>query len=144
MGFVRSADDDVPVGYVSVIVDPSNGVARVDMLAGDPSLVALQMQDEVFRALGGWFFGVQNVRKAVFHVRSDNHATVAWLRRRATMEGRFRGEAVLHDGRIVDVLRFGLMADEWADVERGMDRASERPLVRRRGRAEGRAGLSRF
>lgn len=118
MFFARAVDTKTPQAYVSILVSPADGIARLDILVGDRRAHARSLLNHATRALMPWMFEYLKVRKINVTVRADNHVTVAWLRHRMTLEGVLRKEMALPDGTGVDMMRFGLLADEWQEAVR--------------------------
>lgn len=114
--FARAASTGTPQAYVSVLVSPSDGNARLDILVGDRRVHARSLLNHVTRALMPWMFERLKVRKVNVHVRADNPVTVAWLKQRMFLEGVLREEMALPDGTGVDIMRFGLLAREWREA----------------------------
>lgn len=114
--FARSVEDDAPHAYVSIMVEPDSGVARLDIVVGDRRARPRRLLNHITRALMPWMFDVIGVRKVCVYVRADNRVTAAWLKPRMKLEGVHRGEMVMPDGTGVDLLYFGLLPDEWRDA----------------------------
>lgn len=141
--FARRVDSSEPVGYVSLVVDPTNGVAAIELIIGEPSARGLAAMDSIAGAVGAWAFERQRMRKVTFGIRADNRVTARWLDRNAVLEGRLRGEMVLPDGRIVDRLIYGMMPDEWRRMHDRVKSSSEilREAVRHQHPPGARIGL---
>lgn len=115
----------MPLGAMALsAIDPINGKAEFSLgfVRGQGTRCAMEALhfalDHAFRAMA--------LRKLIFYVLPDNRRALDLLHRSAiALEGRLRGELLLPD-RVADLLRFGLLREEW---ESGPLRARLQKLV---------------
>lgn len=130
--FMRTKAGGSPVGYVSIKVQSHNGTAHVDMISGDRDYHPLSTQLASLAVLGDWLFSILKIRKMVFHIRADNTMSRHILDKWATLEGRYREEFMLPNGKAIDHLRYAILASEWPDTLERLGQQDLKPRLRRK------------
>lgn len=131
MMFLRETPGGRPVGYALVEVSPSNGVANLEFIVGEPDVDPRGALDATVLAIGPWLFEVQQVRKIAVQIRDANRAMRSWLEGVMTLEGVLRGNYVDARGRTGDVMVYGVLRSEWRNAVAAV-RARPYPRMRRR------------
>lgn len=127
-----------PVGFFIIKLRPDDDLMLVTHLIGDRQWRGTGASREASIAIFEYFFDKLHFKKAKANVRPANRS-MQWLllnggwRREAHLTGHLRERS---SGERVDILVFGILADEWRAKKQSAKTVRKRDGVPRRGSAE--------